>query len=68
VGKSFIVGSGISNLRLSRVYMLMPGPFFFGYYWNDIYDILFEEFKYDCFKASFWQLRRVLERTSFAVD
>jgi hypothetical protein len=47
----------------------MPGPFFFGYYWNDIYGIiLFEEFEYDCFKTNFWQLRRVLERKNLAVD
>jgi len=63
VGKSLTVRSGISNLGLSRVYMPLPGPFFFGYYWNDIYDIiLFEEFEYDCFNTNFWQLRRVLER------
>ena len=69
VGKSFIVGQAIHELGCERVFMSVPGSFFFGNFKNESYDIIvFEEFEYDTYKSNFWQIKRVIEGKSIGVD
>lgn len=69
IGKTFIVSRVCKELGLSRVYLPVPGNFFFSDFRNSCYDIvLFEEWEYDTFKSNFYQIKRVLDGSSLPVD
>lgn len=68
-GKTYTLSLLLRELGLSRIYMPVPGQFFFGDFTASAYDcVLFEEFDSRIFEHNFFQIKRLLNAERFSVD
>lgn len=68
-GKTYTLSLLLKELGFFRIYMPVPGQFFFGDFSASAYDcVMFEEFDFDLFQRNFSQIKRLLNGERFSVD
>jgi hypothetical protein len=62
VGKTFIVRQAFLRMALTKCYMPVPGPFYFGDFGASAYGhIVFEEFEFETYSKCYSQIKQLLD-------